>query len=149
MRHAERRVGEMAQGIAVRHAGVWWNLDHLHRDQFLGRIDPEVGAPDAAPVEAADGARQKAELRIGANGEAQAPAGPDARAHILAEHAGESHIGRKGVRRHPPYGIGREDARPVELAAIQQHLAEAQVIRRCRNQPATTGEQLCRPGDIP
>jgi transposase len=57
--------------------------------------------------------------------------------------------GRQRVRRHLLHCLRAEHAHAVEFAAIQKHLAEAEIVRRSRNEPAVAGEQLWRPSDIP
>ncbi len=42
-----RAICQIAESGAVRIAGVY--LNHLYRDQLLGRIDPEKGAPELRP----------------------------------------------------------------------------------------------------
>ncbi len=139
----------MPQGTPVRPGRVRRDLDHQHPDQLVGRIDPEIRAPDATPVEAADGARNKTELRIDANGEAQPPARTHLRTDILADDARETDVGRQGIRRHLLHGLGLKDAHATELAAVQQHLAEAQVVGRGRGKTAATHEQRGGLGDVP
>ena len=46
------------------------------------------------------------------------------------------------VRRHQLDGGGRQDAHAVELAAVEQHLAEAHVVGGGRGQAAAAGEEL-------
>jgi len=45
-------------------------------------------------------------------------------------------VGRQRIRRHPADGCGGKDARPVEFTIVEQHLAEPQIVRGCRHQPA-------------
>src|SRR5271156_606181 len=73
-RPGQRRVGEVAEGVAIGAVRTCRGLDHLDRDQpFLG-VDAEGRAPGAGPVEIADRARQRVVPLGGANREAEAKA---------------------------------------------------------------------------
>jgi hypothetical protein len=61
--------------------------------------------------------------------------------------AGEANPGRQRIRRHPADGCGLKDAHAVELAAVEHHLAEPQIIRHGRHQPGAAREQRRRLGE--
>src|SRR5215470_17564278 len=58
--------------------------------------------------------------------------------------AREANPGWQRVRRHPTDGCGLKDAHAVELAAVEQHLAEPQIIRHGRHEPVAAREQCGR-----
>src|SRR5471032_191252 len=101
---------------------VQCEMDELLAGQFVDGIDPEILAPDAAPAVAADGAGNQAEVGIDANVEAQTPARAEKRSDELPLHASEACARLQRIGRHLFHGARLQDARPVELAPIQQHL---------------------------
>jgi hypothetical protein len=56
--------------------------------------------------------------------------------HHIGIISSEPHGRRKGASRHLRDGRRRQDAHAIELAAVEQHLAEAQIIRRGRYEAA-------------
>ena len=89
-------------------------------------IDPEPGAADAPPVGRAVRVRLAGGRRVHHHLRTQAPAG--AGAHGLER------VGRQVVGAPHLDGARRQDARAAELAAAEQHLAEARVVGRGREQ---------------
>src|SRR6185436_18388732 len=109
-------------------------LYHHHGDQPFLRIDPERGAGSAVPVVLADRPRQRILSRLGAHHESQAPALAD-----LRRRAGRAepdrvrriaYTRREMVRGHRGDRLLRYDAHAVQLAAIEEHLAEARIVGR-------------------
>ena len=57
-------------------------------------------------------------------------------------------VGRQRIRGHLLHGVRGQYSCAVELAAVEQHLAEAQIVGCSRDQPAAAGEHLARLGHI-
>ena len=121
-----------AWGTAAEVGPVRHQLDHEHDDQPRFRIDAVVGAVGAAPSEGAhrtQPARAVAIDRLEAKAESE-PGRRVQRADL--------------VRRHQRDGSRREDADAIERAAVANHLEEARVVARGREQARAAGEVLAR-----
>src|SRR5262249_36843996 len=120
----DRRLHQLAEQIAIL-AAQWARLPlgHPHDDHLLLRIDPERRAGGATPPILAGRSGPPVESRLLANGEAEAEA-------VAARQDRQRHPDvAEVVRCHLRHGGAAEDAGPVELAAVQEHLAEARVVR--------------------
>src|SRR5215467_475918 len=96
-------------------------MDELYCDQLLRGIDPEIRAPGPAPGETPDRPGHRTPGGIAADPEAEPEGRANQRPHVAA---GEADAGRQRIRGHLADGCGREDAHPIEFAAVEQHLAE-------------------------
>src|SRR5262249_39785776 len=116
-------------GVHIRTGGVQDALDHPDKDDVIRGIDPEPGAGGAAPGEralsygVADQPRVRVDAEIEPESETRAHA-EEADAELAAVHD----RGGEAIGAHQGDGRGREDAGAVELTAIEQHLAEAEII---------------------
>ena len=109
-------------------------LDHPHEGEVGRRVDPEPRAGRPAPAVGAVGVGFAGRRGVGDHlePEAEAPA-QGARAHRL---------GQQVVRAHHLDRPRRQQPGAAELAAVQQHLHEPQVVSRRGVEPAAPG----RPG---
>jgi hypothetical protein len=126
---------------------------HRDNDQLLDRVDPERGTEDAAPEIFADRARQWASAGGGAHGKAKAEAVahfghgcecPEPRAGRIAVAA----IGRQMIGRHECHALRCQQPGPIELAAVQQHLAEPEIVGSGRYSSAAARDPAARVGDV-
>src|SRR5208283_5012420 len=97
------------------------------------------------PVEAADRAWNQAEIRAGADCEAEPPARTESRTDFMSC---DVHAGRQRIRRHQPDRFRLQDAHAVKLAAVEQHLAEAQKIRNRGDDASAAREERLRLADV-
>src|SRR5688500_1382775 len=110
-------------------------LRHEDADQFFLGVDPEAGAPEPRPHGVALGTRHPTHAVVMAHTEAQAeaiarPGGPD---------GGAPHA--DGVlRQHDLHGLLRQVTLAVELAAVEHHLREAQVVGGRADEPGASLE---------
>ena len=99
-------------------------LGHEHHEQVLGRVDPEDRRGGAAPHEVAGGADAPVADRALLDGDGEAEAHAVEADLAVAAGQGEVRAGRRrragGCVRHELDGLAAEDARAVELAAVQR-----------------------------
>src|SRR6185437_4253140 len=125
--HLQGGIWQTPDGVEVEAVlTVLPSLHHHDEDQLLCRVDREERAPASLPVEAADRAWNQAEIRAGADCEAEPPARTESRTDFMSC---DVHAGRQRIRRHQPDRFRLQDAHAVKLAAVEQHLAEAQKVR--------------------
>src|SRR5262245_9422901 len=118
-------------------------LRHQHGDHLVLRVHPERRAGRTAPAILADRARHGRDARRRADGESETEAIP------LAHAAARDDLHRaQMIGRHERHGGRAEQTRAVELAAVEQHLREARVVRRRPRAARAAGVVLRRHGDV-
>ena len=109
-----------------------------HGDEFVHGVDPEVRPQVARPAEDADRARPRAAGRVHlhrhAETESVAPLGQRPVGH-------RRELGRERVPRHQRDRLRPQDPGLAEDPAVQQHLREAEIVVRRREQPSTPPEE--------
>lgn len=98
--NGERAIGEIAKRADERTAPAGRDLDQLQGDQLFRRVDPEIGAPDAAPGEATERSGHLAARGGVAQRKTESPGRAGLRAHGNAIDFGEADLGRQRVRGH-------------------------------------------------
>ena len=106
-------------------------LRHQDADDLFLRVDPEVGAVGAAPPEASLRQECIPGDRVGDD--------PDAQAVALAGRATGQRV-RDERRPHQLHGPGTQQPPAIELATVQEHLRELQVVLGRAHQPAAAGK---------
>ncbi len=108
--------------------------------QLLDRVDPPLGVGSAAPAKLARRARPVREPRVEQDRPAQAEA--------VGRLAHRVDAFRQVVLQHPFDRLAAQQAHTFQLAAVQQHLAEAEVIPGRGDQPAAAKGLAGGLGDI-
>src|SRR5262245_24574531 len=142
-----RRIGERAQlatqRIRRRQAHLH-DLRHEHHDHLLAGIDPERRPGRTAPRELARRAGDlRACLRLH---DREAETEADAGIRRLGEHSGQRQVRqvlalREVIHRHELDRLAPEQSNAVELALVQHHRGEPEVVVGRRHQAAATGEE--------
>src|SRR5579883_2028781 len=126
--------GRLEVPVNPLHDGSGLGLDQEDAHQLLLGIHPEVGAERPVPAEAAVGAEQPRLDGVHDHLDAQAESHPLAAPELAAEHIADL------VRRVELDRAGAEQAMPVQLSTIDQHLGEPEVVGRAGDQPAGARE---------
>src|SRR6267378_2110387 len=138
----DRLLDELAEQLSIvvpRYA--WLVLRHQDDDHLLLRVDPERGAGRASPAVLAGGSWRSVEARFLPHRESE----PERVAAI--EVARDPDV-TEMVRRHVAHRRAAQQSDAVEVATVEQHLAEARIVARRRRGARAARVILLRRRDV-